>query len=308
MKQVLTNLIPAKVSDNFSFHLYTVECANTKTGEQIESRATRAQLFHAGIDKLLDSHMTEKERQDFKRTIFFIGSGFYSARPIKGIDTDKPMMLYTSPEDNFIRIVQVYHYGPPNELGLKPPKPAAKPAGGDTVAVDSFRCGGCTAVFQTSTSLLQHCTDSGHQPVYELEHGVPAPWEVFIAYANLALGKALDERLARWGREHVDPSSEKVATDRNGYDLGVNVFKAYSCNFGLTKRTSDKKVQLTLTCDLRAKIIRTKSVLDNIYGDDKNRTLSDRDKKAVEREWVGEVIIYKNEKKCTYLLVDFIPY
>ena len=125
--------------------------------------------------------------------------------------------------------------------------------------------------------------------------------QIFLSYVNSALSRALLERLAKWGRDYIDPESGERATDRNGKDLGVTVFRAFSCEFGLNKPPMPKApAMLALTVDLRAKLIRSSSVLDWIYqGRDPNTSqLSPQDRKNAERYWIGETVIYKEDRKC----------
>jgi len=41
---------------------------------------------------------------------------------------------------------------------------------------------------------------------------------------NVALQKAMGERMARWGREYIDPKNWTEPTDRNGRSMGVRIF------------------------------------------------------------------------------------
>ena len=79
--------------------------------------------------------------------------------------------------------------------------------------------------------------------------------------------------------------------DRNGNKLGVTIYQAFSCEFGLVKQKSDKpqKAHLSLTVDLRAKVLRSQSLLDNLYnGNDPNKyQLSRQDQERARRQWIG---------------------
>merc|ERR1712151_272622 len=127
-----------------------------------------------------------------------------------------------------------------------------------------------------------------------------------------ALKRALGERMPKWGREYVDSASMREPKDRNGNSLGVKVFRAYSCEFGLFKNLQSAKgksspYQLTLTVDLRAKLQRSTSLLDTIYeGRDPNTfQLSNNNKNQAIRKFKGEVVIATYDKKC-YSIVDLL--
>jgi hypothetical protein len=116
----------------------------------------------------------------------------------------------------------------------------------------------------------------------------------------LALERAMGERLSRWGRDYVDREAPIPAKDRNGNDLGVSIFEAISLAFGVI-RVSNGPPVLALTCDLRAKVIRTVSVLDCIYENrSESQPFTKQDQTRLKREWIGSVVIYKNDHKCKY--------
>jgi len=48
--------------------------------------------------------------------------------------------------------------------------------------------------------------------------------------------------------------------------MGVRIFRAYSCEFGVYKPHGQKN-SLTLTVDLRAKVIRTRNLLNQLCED-----------------------------------------
>jgi len=53
INQVLTNIIPAKISEKFAFYLYSVDCTD-KDNKMIDSRSRRLELFGSGLwDTLL---------------------------------------------------------------------------------------------------------------------------------------------------------------------------------------------------------------------------------------------------------------
>ncbi len=129
-------------------------------------------------------------------------------------------------------------------------------------------------------------------------------------FANVALEGALRERMARWGREFIDPQSFTEPKDRNGQSLGVKIFKAYRCNFNLMRQSNTKSAvaRLTLTIDLRAKVIRTSTLLDALYKGNYSPSkgnLSKADMDIAKRTWVGETVITTYDKKC-YPIVDLL--
>ena len=128
-------------------------------------------------------------------------------------------------------------------------------------------------------------------------------------FANVALEGALRERMARWGREFIDPQSFTEPKDHKGQSLGVKIFKAYRCNFNLMRQSNTKSAvaRLTLTIDLRAKVIRTATLLDAIYKGNysASKSLSKADMDAAKRDWIGETVITTYDKKC-YPVVDLL--
>lgn len=115
--------------------------------------------------------------------------------------------------------------------------------------------------------------------------------------------------MPKWGREYVDSNSMKEPRDRDGRALGVKVFRAYTCEFGLFKNlaSADKSYKLTLTVDLRAKIQRSVSLLETMYeGKDPNSfKLSQSQKNQALRKFKSEVVIATYDKKC-YSIVDLL--
>lgn len=139
----------------------------------------------------------------------------------------------------------------------------------------------------------------------------PASVAEFEMFANVALEGALRERMARWGRDFIDPQSFAEPKDRNGISLGVQIFKAYRCNFNLMRQSNTKSAvaRLTLTIDLRAKVIRKSTLLDAIYKSpytpQKEGSLSRTELESVKRNWIGETVITTYDKKC-YSVVDLM--
>jgi hypothetical protein len=163
--------------------------------------------------------------------------------------------------------------------------------------------------------LFSNSQQSGHKPVYVPDaksptKPIPAQIPVFVSYINGALQRALGERLARWGKEFIDPEKFEKPTDRRGNDLGVSVYQAYSTQFNVLKPPSENKdgpVQLALTVDLKAKVVRTMSVLDSLVGrrDPASYKPSFKEIEDAKREWIGQVVIYMEDRKC-YSVTDLV--
>ena len=155
---------------------------------------------------------------------------------------------------------------------------------------------------------------AGHKPVYSASDNatagcepVPANTEVFNAYVNGALQRALGERLARWGNEYIDPMNMKEPVDKQNRPLGVRVYEAYSCQFGFIRNGDDDTPRVGLTVDLRAKIVRTMSVLDHLTNgqDPKYYNPSHSEKERARRHFIGEIVISMHDKKC-YSVTDLM--
>jgi hypothetical protein len=152
-------------------------------------------------------------------------------------------------------VVKVNQFTVPKELSKK----RSASVQGSDLSFD-LRCSNCVLAFRDRQSLLQHCRDSGHGPVYASDAGdsaKPAHVEVFVSYTNLALQRAMGERLAKWGKVYIDPKAPLPAVDARGNDMGVHIFEAYSCTFGVIQSSKREGLaRLALTCDLKAKVIR----------------------------------------------------
>ena len=70
---------------------------------------------------------------------------------------------------------------------------------------------------------------TGHYPVFELADNDETPRQaspsVFLGYCNVALTQAMSERMARWGRDFVDPKSFWEPQYRNGRSHGIRVVR-----------------------------------------------------------------------------------
>lgn len=163
---------------------------------------------------------------------------------------------------------------------------------------------------------LYSSQQAGHTPVYPAIDTAspgckptPANLEMFNAYINGALQRALGERLARWGTEYIDPQNMSEPTDKQGRPLGVRVYEAYSCQFGFLRNCSSEIPRVGLTVDLRAKIVRTMSVLDHLANLSNqhpgNYHPSPRDQDAARRMFIGEIVISMHDKTC-YSVVDLL--
>jgi len=296
----MTNVILADVTENFSFYQYSIDCRDRRD-QAIESLTRRKTLFDIALWDTVLRDMPRSEKEDLKRVVFFVGSYFFSARPIPGLEGSKlPLDILngSSTDGDRFRCSQVFHFTAPHEIteDYDPRKPGE-------IAFDT-RCGGCTKAFDNTNALLQHCRNTEHTPVYEPEGAKPANNQVFLSYVNSALSRALMERLKKWGRDYIDPKTGKTK-DRNGNELGVTIYQAFSCEFGLTRTEEENRAKLSLTVDLRAKLMRSSSLLEVIYnGRNPNTTrLSYPEQDRALEEWKGQTVIYKVDKK-TYTVVD----
>lgn len=278
-------MIKAALTKNFSFYLYSVETIDKK-GKLIDSRSRRADLFGETFWDKWMSHLSPDEKKDWKRVVAFQGSFFFSARAVPGLEAaNLPLEIGSNMQGETIRYVQVQHYIAPTLLATFPQSLSTS-----EVAIDSHRCRDCTATFDNPGALLQHCQDRGHAPVMEQAGASPAATESFIAYLNIMLNRALGERLPRWGRHFYDISKGKE-------EKGCTVYPAYEAEFSLCRLQG--RPSLILTLDLRAKVIRNVSLLDEINpGGNKQLTRPQQEKER--NKWIGEIVIYKQEKKCKY--------
>jgi hypothetical protein len=168
-------------------------------------------------------------------------------------------------------------------------------AGNEEVTIDSFRCADCTASFADTNALLQHGRSTGHSPVLQqsLAHATPASPELFIQFLSVYLEKAMRVQYPRWGRHFVD--------DKNGEPMrGCIVFPAYVAEFGLQRINSTPTLVLTL--DRKAKVIRDLSLLDEFNPRGEKRWTRE-EMVNMDQQVVGQVVIYKREHKCKFLLV-----
>jgi hypothetical protein len=303
IKSVVTNSFLANIMDHFSFYQYSID-ATDHEDKKIDSRGRRMELFQHGVWNSLLVEMPARQKDDLKRVVFFAGSLCFSSRPIPGLEASKlPMGL--APDQNregdTMTVVDVTKFTVPKDLS----KTRSIASVQESELSYDLRCSNCVQAFRDSQSLIQHCRDSGHSPVYASEAGdsaKPAPVEVFVSYTNLALQRAMGERLAKWGKVYIDPKAPLPALDGRGNDMGVHIFEAYACTFGVIQSSKrEGTARLALTCDLRAKVIRKTSLLDVLYGNrsrDTRFTKTEQDR--AKRDWIGEVVIYMHDRKCKY--------
>jgi hypothetical protein len=316
----LSNIIPAHVSTNFVFYQYGIDVSN-HMGQPINSRRRRAELFNIGLfhpetGLLAKNGMEESARNDLDRVVFFEGSGVYTAREIPFIDTF-PFTLVSAEQSlngDVMTITGIKGFSPPKCLVPISQDPTIKKEDGFTSSVPmvtiDIRCANCTKAFSDSAALFSHCQNTGHSPATANSNSKsglviePSSNEQFTAFCNVALRKAMSERLAKWGREYIDAKTMTEPKDKRGNSLGVRVFRAYSCDFGLI-RPNGKEAQLALTVDLKAKLIRTKSILDMICEDrDPNNVRFDEYQiRKAKQTFENEVVICTYDKRC-YSVTD----
>jgi len=306
----LSNIILASVTPGFRFYQYGVEAAD-KSGNLIDSFGRRAQLFESGMWKTRYKDMPPKDLGGLKRVVFFKGSFFYSSRPLEGLQQSQlPVTLVdgTSTDGDILRVVNVQCFTIPKEMSTGR-DPVAKATNGD-VTLDR-RCANCTRAFGNFDALVSHCEMTGHSPVFEEADNdetprAPSP-SVFLGYCNVALTQAMTERMARWGRDFVDPKSFTEPTDRNGNNIGIRVYESYVCSFGMLRPGVGGPAHLALTVDIKAKLMRSKSMLETICRDvnPSQARFNPRDQAEIKRQWIGESIIATYDKKI-YHVKDLI--
>lgn len=304
----------------------------------IDTRRRRHELFMQGLFDTTNglfakSSFSKKELESIRRGIFFEGSYCFSSRPIPGLESSKlPVYLVAnkntqtvdcpiSDNGDTLQVMNVQSFQASKEIcdSMEEIPGSRSPL----LATLDGRCASCTTSFKDVTALLSHCRETGHLPQTQNfdknsdDQPRYASKEVFLSFCNVALQRAMGERMARWGREYIDPQSFQEPTDRNGNPLGVKVFRAFTCEFGMHRpqiggAKKEANVSLTLTVDLRAKIMRTKSVLDALCeGKDPNNFTFDADRKnRALKQWRDEIVICIYDKKCysvINLLFDHSP-
>lgn len=230
------NIICANVTNNFRFHHYGID-GSTAKGGSIDSRRRKAELFHFGIfdpehGLLARNKMSPKEIEDFRRVTFFEGSFCYTSRKIPFV-TQTPFSLVgkkvpesgapSSDNGDIMTIMSYQCFHVPEQLMHENHVKSSA----DGIVVD-LRCADSTQAFKTKDALLAHCKQTGHSPMTDLDGDSKcSTTEQFIGYCNVALQRAMGERMARWGREYIDPKNWTEPTDRNGRSMGVRIFRAF---------------------------------------------------------------------------------
>lgn len=319
----ITNIIPADITRNFHFYLYGV-CCTSKTKNLDGTNAIHGKLFYSGIEKMLREKVgyTQAQIEDILRVVFFEGSAVLSSRKIPGIDKcDLPFVVYQDVNDGDTCTLTSFEvFRAPKSLQSS--SYASSPVDETTMMAVDFRCANCTTSFATKDGLLSHCKKLEHSPVFAPELIVsfgendpdmeqdsatikPATPEVFLAFCNVALQRALSERLARWGKDFIDSTSFTTPSNRFGKSLGVRVFRAFRCEFSISQVAG--RETLILSIDINAKIIRTSSLLDAIYGgrDPRITRLDDATVADVRQRWINQQVICLYDKK-TYTIVDIL--
>lgn len=303
IQKVKTNILQADLFANFDFYRYSVDVKDRK-GRNIDSRSRRRSLFNTAIFNTLMKGYKTEDRKNLSRLVFFQGSSILSARPIPELDGDLPFQILagTTTEGDTFTIVQRFHFGRPEEFEER-----YQESKGDQIEMDC-KCNECPRVFADGNSLIMHCQTTGHSPAYRMdnEKNLVPPRSVFLEYVNVVLAQALLETdLAKWGRDFIDPASMVVKRDRRtGRELAT-IYKAYKCEFNITRPKGPTKSFLTLTVDLRAKVMRGRSLLQEVYpGGILGQTqLSEAQQSAEREKWIGNIVIYKGDYKC-YSVVD----
>jgi len=308
-----------------------------------DAKATLTKKQEAALKKYLE---------EWRRVIFFQNSVFFSARPVPGLSLEAlpvggggaagggkggasradgiPLVgggngSPASAGGEAVTVIEGGAYGIPLEMMTKAERdkrtsqPQQQQQQQQQQVEESMReltldlrCANCAKAFADDKGLLQHCKETGHFPVGK-EEVVPPTKELFVQYANVVLNRAMGERMARWGREYIDPQKFHEPTDKFQKPLGVRIFRAYTCEFNLHKPNPNPETpcRLGLTVDLRAKLMRTKSLLDLLCegqgGSHPERVTYDaKTIAAIKRRWNNEVVIATYDKRC-YSIMD-IPF
>jgi len=233
--------------------------------------------------------------------MFFEGSQVYSSRPIPGLEK-LPVVLVAgggnednkktgSEVDEYLSIEKCTVLGAPKDVLT-----ISTPAGGTPegyVASDP-RCGYCNRTFRETQSLMQHCERQAHKPAVKTD-SVPATNDDFLNFCNIALKRALNEKLMRWGDAYIDPRNYRD-------EEGVRIFDAYYCEFSLIRSNKEKgKLSLALTADVRVKLQRSKTLLDMLAEINPSAKTGsgwrESDMKTAQRRYEGECVIYTIDKR-----------
>ncbi|KAL3930479.1 MAG: hypothetical protein SGBAC_011749, partial [Bacillariaceae sp.] len=323
MQACTTNILKAELTEGFHFYQYSINAQNS-SGEVIESSYRRRFLFNVGFWDGLLRDLPRNEKNDLRKVVFFNGSTFYSGRSIRGLEAasldDSPyeMNFGDRGEGDTMQVIGVKKLLAPIEL--QTPRTDHGP---NEVRFDN-RTANARRSFQDQQALLQYCRQTGNEPAYVPDDGTPATLPEFLAYVNSVLQSALGAKLPKWGRDLVNPNMVTQPRAR-GLSLGVSIYHAYRCEFSVLKKpdeestvivseekkSEEKKAKvkgvLALTVDLGAKVLRDKSVLNDLVrrgesGSAEERAAanaynpSEAEKAAAKREWIGQIVITKHDK------------
>ena len=304
---VKTNIAEAEMYDSFKFYKYSVVLQD-KQGKHIDDKSRQSFLFRTALFDTLLKDRPKEDRKSLARLVHFQGSSFYSSSRIKELEENEvwPLQILDGSKthgDTF-SIKQRFFFGKSKEFDK-----VFQESKGLGITMDCC-CNTCARTFADGQTLLNHCQQTGHEPAYHMKDDTMMypDRSVFEEYVNLVLTQALLETdLVKWGRDFIDPNVRpKEAKDRDGKKLAT-VFRAYKCNFGIHRRKGPTKATLTLTVDLKSKVMRARSVLDEIFaGRAIGSHLSTYDQNYYRRMWIGQTVIYKCDYK-TYTIqnVDF---
>jgi hypothetical protein len=222
----------------------------------IQSRRRKGELLFEGLFSprglFARKGLTQDKISELKRVIFFEGSSMFAGKKLPFLESFPVNIVGakegTQPEadapemDNgdYMIVTNCVAYCEPELLT----DPGINPGGEETIANDNdqsngenggvpgvstdLRCSDCTMAFVDLQACMNHSRDTGHMPYYETSfEKKPANPTVFTTYCNIALQRAMGEKLARWGREYIDPEDSHEPKDKQGRPLGVRVFRAY---------------------------------------------------------------------------------
>jgi hypothetical protein len=111
---VVTNVLKAKLTENFSFWRYNLDSRDARD-QNIEARGRRDLLFRKGFWNLLLANRDEKDRKDLKRVLFYAGSVFYCAREVPelaAVHRGQPVLLPGGTDGDVMTVVGVAHQLP----------------------------------------------------------------------------------------------------------------------------------------------------------------------------------------------------
>jgi hypothetical protein len=231
--------------------------------------------------------MDAKTMKDLQRVVFAQGTCFYSGRPIPFLqqkdlpitivgggktntchgndgdnnDNNDDMHMPVMDNGDAMTILTCQIFTAPNDIQKCTIDP--KQLGQFCIVMDR-RCSNCTNSFVDRQSLIHHCSATGHKPYFQQDEDddnvkdgsvtptaptapVPANHTEFLTFCNVVLNRAMGERMARWGRDFVDPKTAKDPSDRNGRSYGVTIFEAFVSQYNAnTMHISIYSIQYTV--------------------------------------------------------------